>query len=255
MPPSSRKRNKGKERKAKQQAKKEENERAIIHGIWTGYCSSTTGCNHGHEIVIPSDDHPVSSFMDQFFVNFHTISTSQNLVKLFETHRHIWNNESYRKLVVGILIKIGTNMMLGKASEMSWPACVAQSIILLENYYGNGTNDLISVMHSRIVRLNWRDLSTGVSSIRRDALKFYRKRTTCKCLKKMHLEARKSTQKMGECYYCKEEKERSLLCVCSRCMLDQYCSRKCQVADWSIHEIRCDTFVSARKKQMEEENG
>ena len=57
MPPSSRKRNKGKDRKAKQLAKKEENERTSVHKLWTKLAKAST-CNHGCGAMIP-DDHPV----------------------------------------------------------------------------------------------------------------------------------------------------------------------------------------------------
>ena len=103
MPPSSRKRNKGKERKAKQQAKKEENERVRAHRFWRNGLG-ITGCIHGCGVMI-SDDHPVSSFMDQYYINFHRkdMTVSENLGYLFQTHTQIWNNESYRKLAIGIL--------------------------------------------------------------------------------------------------------------------------------------------------------
>ena len=72
MPPSSRKRNKGKDRKAKQLAKKDENEIANAKAFWRRFCNSAiTGCNHGCA-MIPPDDHPVSSFMDQFYINYIT---------------------------------------------------------------------------------------------------------------------------------------------------------------------------------------
>ena len=64
MPASSRKRNKGKERKAKQLAR---NEREETNMFWLSFGVSTTGCNHGHEIVV-ADDHPVFSFMDTFYM-------------------------------------------------------------------------------------------------------------------------------------------------------------------------------------------
>lgn len=246
MPPSSRKRNKGKERKAK----KEENERKRLHGLWISYCNSLD-CNHGYEVVIPTDDHPLSSFMDQFFVNFHTINTGQNLSNLFQTHTLVWTNESYRKLAIDILIRIGSNMLWREANEncidLSWPVCIAQAIVVLEHY--DGTNDIDSIFDSRVVRSNWRDLTIHTSSNRRDALKFYRKRTSCKCLKKMHLEARKSSPKTGICYCCSKEKERVLLCVCSRCMIEPYCSRECQLANWTKHKEDCDNCFKAHKQQ------
>ena len=67
----------------------------------------------------------------------------------------------------------------------------------------------------------------------------------------MHLEARKTSPiKMGGCDYCGELKERALLMVCSRCMVDQYCSRKCQVAASSKHRSDCDVYVEAQELTM-----
>ena len=82
-----------------------------------------------------------------------------------------------------------------------------------------------------------------------DALKFFRKRTSCSCLKDMHLEARKTLPKTGICYHCKERKERTLLMVCSRCRITQYCSRECQIADWSRHKVYCDEWIVLVEQQ------
>ena len=95
----------------------------------------------------------------------------------------------------------------------------------------NERNDFVEVANKRVVTSKWIDLEPDSSSIRRDCLKFYRKRISCKCLKKMHLEARKSETKMGICWHCKAERERTTLSVCSKCMIRQYCSRECQIAD------------------------
>ena len=100
-----------------------------------------------------------------------------------------------------------------------------------------------SVTNLRVVISKNRDLESLLSSISRDILKFFRKRITCKCLKKMHLEARKSTPKMGICWGCDKEMERVSLPVCSQCMVAQYCSRKCQVAVWPEHKKHCDEYV------------
>ena len=241
MSPSSRKRNKGKERKAKQLIKKEEIERTDAHRIWKSLCSYKR-CDHGCNVMI-SNDHPVSSFMDQFYINLHhkRMTAAKNIREIFNTHRQVWTNESYRKLAIDILLRIGTNYLLGDEREMSWPMCLANSIIALEQY--NGTDNIDLVVRKRVVVSKWRDLEPGVCNIR-DALKFYRKRISCKCLKKMHLEARENEPKMGICWHCKEEKERAALSVCSRCMIEQYCSRECQVAGWPCHKEYCD-YVKA----------
>jgi len=245
MPPSSRKRNKGKERKVKKEADKAEAIRVDSHEFWRSFCSSTEGCDHGCDVVI-SDDHPISDFMDQFYINLRNKGlVADALRELFVTHRHVWNNESYMKIVLDLLIHIGTNELLCEGSDLSGSAlCVAQSIITLEHYDGT---DFDSVRDKFIVSSKWRDLSIN-SSERRDALKFFRKRTTCKCLKKMHLEARKQLPKVGQCMNCKVEKERVSLSVCSRCMVEQYCSKECQIANWPAHKEDCDAYVKASRK-------
>jgi len=254
MPASSRKRNKGRERKAKQLAKKEENDREFANKFWRELCCSSV-CDHGYELVIPSDDHPVSSFMNQFIINAHHkgMTVQQNLRDTSETHTQTLNNEHYKTLV-GILVRIGTNMLLQEeVCDLSWSVCIAHCIVFLEHY--NGTVDIDSVINSRVVRSKWRDLRTKTSSSsgRRDALKFYRKRTSCKCLKMMHLEARKTMPKTGKCHNCDKQIERALLSLCSRCMISQYCSRECQVAAWPEHEGNCDEYVRNREEQTKNE--
>ena len=255
MPPSSRKRNKGKERKTKQQAKKEDNVRAVAHRLWRGgLYNASNDCEHGCKVAI-SDNHPVSTFMDQFYINFTHIrmSVQQTLREIFKSHRHILNNESYRNAVIRIFIRIGTNFLVREEGcDLAWPSFIAQSIVALECY--NGTGDIDLVLSRQVIASKWKDLSTHASSLRRDLLKFYRKRISCKCLKKRHLEARKTTLKFGICEYCKEEKERVSLSVCSRCMIDQYCSRECQLADWHGHKQYCNAkYVSACKRETEEQ--
>ena len=144
-------------------------------------------------------------------------------------------------------------MLLFEVSEMSWLVSVAQTIVVLEHY--SGTGDVDSVLDKRVAIAKWRDLdNTNICSNRRDALKFYRKRISCKCLKKMHLEARKTLPKIGNCWHCEEESKRSLLCVCSRCMVYQYCSKECQVADWPVHKTYCNDYVEQWKMDHEQMN-
>jgi len=254
MPASSRKRNKGKERKAKQQAKKEEDNRAYAHNFWRRYCGKST-CNHGCDVII-SDDHPVSNFMDQFWVNLDLRKyVEQNMRDLFVTHPQIWDNKSYMKIAIGILIRIGTNMLLGNGADISFPVCIGQSIMFFEEYEKLCDYDLVS--DGRRKAMKWRDFHLSGScnnSSRRDALKFYRKRTSCKCLKKMHLEARRTEPKMGNCMYCNKQEERVVLSVCSRCMVQQYCSKECQVADWLHHERACDNYRRVHLQIAEQTN-
>jgi len=71
---------------------------------------------------------------------------------------------------------------------------------------------------------------------------------SCSCLKRLHLAAIKMYPKLGECYNCKVEMNRTMLMVCSRCMVTEYCSRECQVTASSEHRNLCDMFVNAHEK-------
>ena len=101
---TSRKRNKGKERKAKNAKKEEEMVRAEAHKVWQWWtgkaCSSiiNNNCDHGCAVAI-SDDHPVSHFMDNFFICWvRDISFFPHLKETFELHRELFNNETFLKI-------------------------------------------------------------------------------------------------------------------------------------------------------------
>jgi len=253
---TSRKRNKGKERKAKKaeleaekvalEVERMERERGIVRNGWKSWArgvdinGQSIECNHGIALVMPDDkNHPVVNFMDTFHVNgaLKQIFVADNFRDTFTRHQELWGNKRYREMAVNIFIAIGTNFMLNDNEEAK---DVATAIVALENYDGSG--DFDSVNYNRVVARKMNDLLGNRSG--RDELKFFRKRTSCSCLKDMHLEARKTLPKTGVCYHCEQEKERSLLMVCSRCRTAQYCSRKCHVADWSRHKGYCDIFCS-----------
>jgi len=237
----SRKRNKGRDRKARQAENREANERIEMHRIWQAWArgdltSGTITCDHG--LLIPDDNnHPVCAFVDSYVFNAmrKNMANAPNLRETFITHAQVWNNDIYRKMATDVVIRMGTNLLLSNDGNTWLP--IAYTVMVLENYDGSG--DIDSTMNGRVVLSKMRDLDCG-GSTRRDVLKFFRKRITCSCLKDMHLEARKTQPKTGVCYHCKERKERGLLMVCGRCGINQYCSRKCQMAHWPSHKCKCN---------------
>ena len=269
----SRKRNKGKERKAKQAERKAKaDERSVIQTCanweWKGLANryrivnnkKITQCDHGFGVVIPNDSKPVSSFMDKFWVNLWGMSIIDNLIDTFNSHKEVWLDENYRQMTINILVCIGSNMMLDEritgeqatlASIEYIPFRIAKVIAILEGYH-NGKGDITSnaSIFNNYTGTKLRDLDGGGSSKRRDVLKFYRKRLSCSCLKKMHSVARKTMPKIGACNHCGLEKERVLLMVCSRCRVIHCCSEKCQIAGWLEHKGECEMFVQYRTTNM-----
>ena len=254
MVSSSRKKNKGKERKAK----KIETEREKTHKLWWGMAigeqqliGKTITCDHGCGELPNNFDHPVSRFMNDFVSRCNANYLYSKMIEpLFEKHPQVWNDENYKQFAMNILIRIGANNMLIKAcANVKGAVDIAKTIVVLEHYDSMRKDDygIYTAVNCRGAGTKLRDLNSTVSSNRRDVLKFYSKRISCSCLEEMHQEARKILTKMGKCYGCNQEKQRVALSVCSRCMIAQYCSRSCHVAHWPRHKKECDLHVKAHK--------
>ena len=253
----SRKKNKGKERKAKQAEKEAKARRLEVRRKWHGWARGkvddeiVTLCNHGRS-ALPDENHPVSCFIDSYFVNCGNwdMSSGKNLLDLFTNHRQVLEDKSYRDMALQILILIGTNIMIGSKHDAEGKykglAYATQIIAVLE--YSDGGSDFLLSCHNRVTASKRRDTCYIGSSARRDLLKFFSKRISCSCLKEMHSEARKSLLKMGQCDSCGVINERASLMVCSRCRISQFCSRKCQVEGWHDHKTLCSMFVNAHQK-------
>ena len=251
----SRKKSKGKDRKAKKLEAKRLTSRKRWWGWATGdkkYVKHPVTCGHGFA-KLDSVDQPVCGFLDDFLGrdNF----SVENLEQALQTidGKTILKDERYKETVVNIMIRIGTNMLLnGSHANLDGALTLAKSIVVLEYY--DGSTSLGTIINSRKAQTKRRDVDQDARSGRRDALKFYSKRTTCSCLKAMHQVARRTLPKMGFCYGCAKEIERVALSVCSRCMIVQYCSRECQVSDWPYHENSCDVYVLSHKRLTADKN-
>ena len=258
---ASRKRNKGKERKPKKaevESEKIENRRRVVQTTWQCWAGggdngrAISQCNHGCNVTIPDDNnHPVCGFMDIYFTYFlgiskKTMTNFELLMETFNSQPKVWKIDNYRHVAIDILVSIGTNLLLKKVEFDVIE--LAKVIVFLENFDERVYNSPDLIFKNRGVAAKLTDFLG--EKLTRDALKFFRKRTSCKCLKGMHLEARKTQPKLGVCCHCDVGKERSSLMVCSRCGVDKYCSKQCQIAAWPEHKGYCDVFVSAHDQRL-----
>ena len=176
---------------------------------------------------------------------------SYDIDNVINSHPQLFHNGNYRKMAMDILLSIGTNLMLRKDDYFGALVRASALVIpILENY-----NEKVGInnFYSRQVATKLRDLSRKDSSAQRDLLKLYSKRITCSCLKEMYSNARKTLPKVGKCGHCKVENERVLLSVCSRCKIDQYCCRECQVAAWPAHNFGCDMYYHVHNNMLKDE--
>ena len=91
-----------------------------------------------------------------------------------------------------------------------------------------------------------RDLQDGRDV---DLAGFFSKRVnfSCTCLRKISGLC-KEEQKKGICVMCGVQKKRTELAKCARCIVVQYCSKECQVADWRRHKEECARIVTGQAK-------
>ena len=91
---------------------------------------------------------------------------------------------------------------------------------------------------------NWQKIEYTYEADLHTLVKFFRHRIPCSCLDEKYEEVKHIT-KMGHCWnpQCSipdRTVERSKAKYCSRCRSVTYCSRECQVADWTEHKPYCD---------------
>ena len=85
----------------------------------------------------------------------------------------------------------------------------------------------------------------------RSLIKFFMKHSPCACLDRLYSDVKKTTPKTGLCTCCRERKERRSLFYCARCKAVQYCSKKCQLSSWPEHRMKCiEQCVSSECRRL-----
>lgn len=109
---TSRKRNKGKERKAKKDAAR--------LGWWKKWIPEGA-CTHGC-VVVPPPGHAVSRFMNSFapkmtYGAVEIFDTASVMMSTFDKHPEVWSNAEYQQMAINIIVSVGTNMILSGVNE------------------------------------------------------------------------------------------------------------------------------------------
>ena len=96
-------------------------------------------------MMVPDKDHPVSKFMNHFFLQFTAMEDGILLLRsAFESYQQVFHNESYRRMMLDILIRNGTNILIteGVNDRLESANSIAAIILVLEEY--DKTNDFDS---------------------------------------------------------------------------------------------------------------
>ena len=226
MPPSkssSRKRNKGKERKTK----KERRDAIPFHEMFTNTFITTWKTD-------------VLNNKNKGALSIYHISQARKAVNAMEKtckkYPMILTNKDYLKDSMELLMHIGTEMLLKMDCHEPNPHIfgIGGAILYLELCQKNG-GILLPMAETDEQFLKIRNVT---DCCERTIHRFYSKRTTSTSLDEKFAVV-KDQAKTGICDYCFERKERCKLGVCSFCRGQQYCSKKCLEAHWGEHQKVC----------------
>eukprot|EP00984_Skeletonema_dohrnii_P009849 scaffold3797_cov91-Skeletonema_dohrnii-CCMP3373.AAC.4 len=146
----------------------------------------------------------------------------------------VLHDSSKMKQILTYFSSVGTQEILNDDDDAA--RATAAVIVMFEEFISFRVQKTQAGLHiQKMVEMVIADDHTLVS--------FFRKRIECSCLDKKHKEV-KSIKKMGVCNNKKcplpgRKVERSKMLYCTRCRYAYYCSRDCQKAAWSDHREDC----------------
>ena len=261
----SRKKAKGKARKAAKEAKEKESREAVVGAAANQRqgesvqalmqqlrisASSSTKCWHGMIFPYEDGDEICLNFIDAFTDAFHSIDTAgqTHFPAAFHATKVEYANVYSSKLdtVISMLLSGGTQRIFD--GDNNTAQLFASFASYFENYMAIRVHkSKASPNYSKIVELLGADDHSLVS--------YYRKHIPCSCLDEKYKEV-KSVKKIGRCCNTKcrlpgGKVERSKMFCCTRCGEANYCSVECQRADWKKRHKQVCGKVAKIKAEFE----
>ena len=198
----SRKRVKGKLRKAKSVARAVcTDESTWLNWLLWGTRMKGIQCSHG--AVTPSSvsntsNKDIDLFMSDFVDSIRQdVELSSLMRELLIRHPTVFNDDGQLKIIISNMLAMGTNDILRDKIDRRMGtdnACIlACSVLILENYAE--TNDINASLYLAYPKK--RDIDDGGE---REALRFFSKRISCTCLDIMYAQAKSKQRKVGRCY-------------------------------------------------------
>ena len=195
-------------------------------------------CRHGTVPLSTGDQKICLEFINAFTAVFDSVDgVMQALITAKHATKEVYPDVYDSKLdtVISVFLSYGTQCILDEDnSEAKLYASFACYFCYFEKMCLRKTPPITNI--TKLPELYDADEHTLVS--------FYRKRIPCSCLDEKYKEV-KSVKKMGHCFgpscsHPGRKAERSKMFSCTRCGEVNYCSVACQKANWKDHKKFCD---------------
>ena len=174
--------------------------------------------NKSHEACMGSSDERTGSTLTQAIDEFES------------KHPDVWADSSIRELVRKSFLGRSVDIVLQNEDEgyLMAAGMLATASLMLEPDYA--FKELSAKQQLK--------LADVLEGDKKSLIDFFSKRITCQCVDNMSKDST-TLQKTGMCQCCYERFDRGKLLVCSRCKTQQYCSAGCQKEDWPKHKETC----------------
>ena len=211
---------------------------------------TSTNCDHGMSFISPRDEKICQDFINAFLDALYSQDSKANLMEWFLVARAHTEEDfadvysSKLETVVSMLVCSGTQCIL-YGQDYDEARLYAALACHFEEWIA------VFVCKTKAA-LSWSKVVELIDAKADDhtLVAYYRKRIPCACLDEKYKDV-KSVKKLGwccnpSCSKLNNMAERSKMFCCARCREANYCSIECQKADWKGHKEECDR-VAKRK--------
>ena len=214
-------------------------------------------CRHGFEVQVESEKLCIMDFMMTFDDEYRARARSgeSDMVCCFKAgmastwdRSDVWKNPAMLRKIISCNVAFGTDQLLLENDN------AADEVAHSASYYAYFFEQYVEVHFEKSrPTMNWQQILELHYADEHTLVSFFRKRIPCKCLDKKY-KAVKSVIKMGvcanpSCSLPDRNAPRASMFSCAECHSTCYCSTECQKAHWPFHKGPCK-HICRRSSQL-----